>query len=86
MSENCKQWILEQSVGPVSGCVAVALPSITPFGMAVRIVVTTTSFVLHTMNIIPAYQDQFISQVFDNPVQSTTQTIVSAYNSCVTDA
>ena len=84
--DTCKQFVLEKSVGPVSGCVTIAIPSITPVGMLIRIAVTTTSFILWHMDIIPEYQDVFISQVFDNPVQGTTNTIMTSYNSCVGDA
>ena len=84
--DTCKQFILEKSVGPVSGCVTVAVPSITPIGMAIRVGATTTSFILMTLGIIPEYQDVFISQVFDNPVQSTIHTVSSAYDSCTNDA
>jgi hypothetical protein len=86
MSEPCKQFILEQSLAPVSGCVTVALPSITPFGMAVRVAVTTTSFLLVTMDIIPGYQDKYLSQVFDNPVRGGMDALGHAFDSCVTDA
>jgi hypothetical protein len=85
-ADTCKQFILEKSVGPISGCVTVAVPSITPVGMGIRVAVTTTSFVLHALDIIPEYQDTFISQVFDNPVRGTSQTIMSVYESCTNDA
>ena len=84
--DTCAQFILEKSVGPVAGCVTVAVPSLTPIGMAIRIGVTTTSFILCYLDIIPKYQDVFISQVFDNPVQSGTQIVMDSYESCVGDA
>ena len=85
-TDTCKQFVLEKSVGPASGCVTIAIPSITPVGMLIRVAVTTTSFILRRMDIIPAYKDVFISQVFDNPVQGILQPIMYAYDSCVGDA
>ncbi len=85
-TDTCKQFVLEKSVGPVSGCVTATIPSITPIGMAIRVTVTTTSFILRTFDIIPEYQDVFIAQVFDNPIQGSIETVRQAYESCVNDA
>jgi len=85
-ADTCQQFVLEKSVGPVGGCATIVIPSITPIGMLIRVAVTTTSFILWRMDIIPAYKDVFISQVFDNPVQGILQPIMYAYDSCVGDA
>ena len=85
-TDTCKQFVLEKSVGPVAGCVTVAIPSITPAGMIIRVAITTTSFILRTMDIIPEYQDDFLAQVFDNPVQGSIETVRQAYESCANDS
>ena len=85
-TDTCKQFVLEKSVGPVAGCVTVAIPSITPIGMIIRVAITTTSFILRTMDIIPEYQDVFLSRVFDNPVRGGADTIRVVYESCANDS
>ena len=73
-TDVCKQFVLEKSVGPVSGCVTVAVPSITPIGMAIRVAVTTTSFILTRMEIIPEYiPDAHVNQVTRTRLNGTVQ-------------
>lgn len=86
MNDKHSQHILETLSEPATQCVDVIFPLLTSTGMTIRIGVTTTSFILHALDVIPDYQSEFISDVFHNPIQKILYMIVPAYNSCTHDA